>query len=55
MRSAIIEGAALFSAVTTLVTGNILPAALIALCTVVLIVRRPSKQEFMGLMNPGRL
>jgi len=51
MRAALIEGAALFSAVVTMITCNILPACLLALCAGALAFYRPSQQEFVGLMR----
>lgn len=51
MRAALIEGAALFSAVVTMITCNILPACLLALCAGALAYYRPSQREFVGLMR----
>ncbi|MEK9139023.1 MAG: hypothetical protein AAB393_18040, partial [Bacteroidota bacterium] len=51
MRSAVIEGAALFSAVAGLVTANILPVGLLVLCTVLLAIQRPSQHEFTSVMK----
>ena len=49
MRSALIEGGALFAAVATLITYNLVPLAMVAVCTAVLIVYRPTAQEFIRL------
>jgi hypothetical protein len=51
MRAAVIEGAALFSAVVTLITCNILPACLLAITAGALAFYRPSQQEFVDLMR----
>jgi hypothetical protein len=51
VRAAAIEGAALFSAVVTLITCNVLPACLLVLCVGVLIVYRPSQREFVALTS----
>ena len=53
MRAAFIEGAALLSAVVTLVTCNVVPACLLALCAGALAVYRPSEQEFDDLLRNG--
>ena len=55
IRSALIEGPALFSAVSTLAAPNILPAGLLVLCAGVLAFLRPSEREFMELMRRGGL
>ena len=54
-RAALIEGAALFSAVVTLVACNVLPACLLVLCAGALAVYRPSQREFMDLMRNAAL
>ena len=51
MRAALVEGAALFSAVVTLITCNILPMCLLAVCAGALVFYRPSQQEFVDLMR----
>jgi len=51
MRAALVEGAALFSAVVTLITCNILPVCLLAVCAGALAFYRPSQQEFVDLMR----
>ena len=51
IRAAVVEGAALFSAVATLVSRNILPAGLLALCVAALIILVPSRHEFIRLMK----
>lgn len=54
MRAAVIEGGALFSAVATLISLNVLPACLFAVCAVVLIFFRPTEREFIDVFGPGR-
>lgn len=54
VRVAVIEGAALLSAVALLATSNVLPAGLLALCTIAMVVRSPSHQEFMSLTEKMR-
>jgi hypothetical protein len=51
MRAAVIEGAALFCAVVTLITANVLPAILVLLCAGALAFYRPSQQEFVSLLR----
>ena len=51
MRAAVIEGAALFSAVATILSYNILPVSLLVLCVAALVVHRPSQHEFIRLMK----
>ncbi|MEI6808563.1 MAG: hypothetical protein WCN95_07555 [bacterium] len=51
VRAATIEGPALFSAVVTLITANILPAGLLVLCVVTLIIHCPSEGEFKRLTS----
>ncbi|MEI7902358.1 MAG: hypothetical protein WCK89_19075 [bacterium] len=51
IRASLIEGAAMFAAVITLVTCNVLPACLLALCAGALAFFRPSQREFVGLMR----
>ena len=46
---ALIEGAALFSAVVTLLTKNTLAAVFFVICIAFLAFRRPSEQEFLTL------
>jgi len=53
IRVALIEGAALFSAVVTLITYNVLALCLLALCAGALAVYRPSQREFSALMHKG--
>ena len=51
IRAALIEGAALFSAVVTLITCNVLPLCLLAVCAGALAFYCPSQQEFIDLMR----
>lgn len=51
IRAAMLEGAALFAAVATLVTSNILPAYVLILCAGALILRRPSLGECIRLVR----
>lgn len=51
IRAALIEGAALFSAVVTLLTCTILPVFILILCAMVLIIYRPSEKDFLALMH----
>ena len=55
MRAALIEGGALFSAAVTLVSRNILPAALFVISALALASRRPSESEFDSLFPTGRV
>ena len=48
MRAAMIEGGALFSAVATLISSNIVPAGMFVLCAVALAVNRPTEREFIS-------
>ena len=48
VRWALIEGGALFAAVAALVTRNILPLGLFAICLVMLACRYPSQREFVA-------
>ena len=54
IRSALIEGPALFCAVVTLTAPDIVPACLLILCAAVLAFFRPSEREFMGLMRRAK-
>jgi len=49
VRWATIEGGALFSAVVTLVTKNVLPLGLFVISLAMLIYRYPSQKEFLSL------
>ena len=53
-RAALIEGGALFSAVAMIVTGNVMPAVLLAVSTAALVLRRPSEDEFSSLFPSAR-
>ena len=53
VRWAIIEGGALFLAVATLLTRNVLPIGLFAVSLAMLIFRHPSPKEFLSLTSAG--